>query len=146
MSPAAEAGVLAGAKGALALAGRLGLVRLTLPWTLPRTGLDRLLAGLSPEPSARPLAVSPPVAGFTIRATEALLHRVPFLPRTCLYKALGRYAALRRCGLNARFVMGLRRERSDEAGHAWVELDGRPWGEAAAPDYLETFAWPPRTP
>lgn len=69
---------------------------------------------------------------------------------TCWKRApvLHRYLAL--AGRETRIVFGLRKEGGDAlAGHAWLEADGRPIFEAAAPDYTVTYTFPPpdaRTP
>lgn len=63
---------------------------------------------------------------------------------TCWKRApvLHRYLALR--GRETRIVFGLRREGGDAlAGHAWLEADGIPIYEAAAPDYIVTYSFPP---
>lgn len=66
---------------------------------------------------------------------------------TCWKRApvLHRYLALR--GRETRIVFGLRKEGGDAlAGHAWLEADGRPIFEAAAPDYTVTYTFPPPDP
>jgi hypothetical protein len=81
---------------------------------------------------------------------DGVLARIPGLPNTCLYRALGRYAAYRRLGVDVRFVMGLRRPGPSPTdpdagaldGHAWLELDGRPFAEILEADYVKTFEYP----
>ena len=86
---------------------------------------------------------------LTIDDAQALLSRlrlVRVVPDTCLYRSLARYSILRRAGHPARFVMGLRPSAPEILGHAWVELDGIPVGEAVDPELVVTFAYPDRAP
>lgn len=41
-----------------------------------------------------------------------------------------------------RFVMGIRNDGTDLAGHAWLELDGRPHLEVLEHRYTRTFEYP----
>jgi hypothetical protein len=62
------------------------------------------------------------------------------LRTTCLYRSLAGYAAARSRGGDARFVIGLR-GGADVIAHAWLELDGRPFGEPTDPRAEYTVAW-----
>lgn len=120
------------AVGVVGLAG----LRLALPvWVRvrPLPEVLRVLDALPRAADARGLAL-----------TERVLDRVPFLPRTCLFRALSRYAVLRAAGRPAVFVMGVRRGGAGAIeGHAWIEVDGRPWREPPlAPDYAITLRHP----
>lgn len=80
-----------------------------------------------------------------VRLVDSLLALdvLCFTP-TCWKRApvLHRYLALG--GRETRIVFGLRKEGGDAlAGHAWLEADGRPIYEAAAPDYTITYTFPP---
>jgi hypothetical protein len=70
------------------------------------------------------------------------------VPDTCLYRALARYGVLRSAGYPARFVMAINPasggKEADIAGHAWVELDGEPYGETVDPDLVVTYSYPGR--
>ena len=79
---------------------------------------------------------------FALRAGESIVSRARLAPNTCLYRALGRYALFRRNGHRAVFVLGLRGEDDGGEGHAWVELDGVPFGESIAPELVVTFRHP----
>jgi hypothetical protein len=62
---------------------------------------------------------------------------------TCWKRApvLHRYLAL--YGISTRIVFGVRREKETLlAGHAWLEADGRPFLEAAPPEYTPTYFFP----
>jgi len=74
-----------------------------------------------------------------VRFAEAILRRVPGAPEACLYTSLARYAALRRAGIGPVFVLGVRSDRGDLEGHAWIEVDGEPWHDANARSYTVTF-------
>lgn len=120
--------------GARAVAAR---VRASL--LLDRRPLPAVLGALtSPATSDVPRAV----VEESIAAAERLIERLRVLPDTCLYRALARYAVLRRAGHPARFVMGLDPKASDISGHAWVELDGEPVGETLEPGLTVTFSYP----
>jgi hypothetical protein len=74
-----------------------------------------------------------------LRFAEAILRRLPGVPHTCLYTSLARYAVLRRAGVDPAFVLGVRVDRGDLEGHAWIEVDGEPWHDASARSYTVTF-------
>jgi hypothetical protein len=59
---------------------------------------------------------------------------------TCLYRSLAKWSALRRSGVSADFVMGLRGDVPD-TGHAWVEVDGEPVGEARDARLVVTYRY-----
>jgi hypothetical protein len=66
------------------------------------------------------------------------------LERASLYRSLARYAVLRSVGVPARFVMGVDGDGGDVDGHAWLEVDGEPWGETVDARFVEAFAYPAR--
>lgn len=117
-----------------ALAARLGA------WVLvSQRPLPEVLGALTPRAERRaPRALAEEAAA----ASERIATRLRLLPDTCLYRALARYAVLRRAGHPARFVMGLRPAAPEIVGHAWVELDGAPVGETIEPDLKVTFSFP----
>lgn len=53
---------------------------------------------------------------------------------TCLPRALALWRMLRRRGIPARVRIGVRRDETTLAAHAWVEVGGRPVGEPEAID------------
>lgn len=58
---------------------------------------------------------------------------------------LHRYLALR--GVSTKIVFGLRKEPGGELkGHAWLESDGQPILESAAPAYKTTYTFPSAEP
>ena len=62
---------------------------------------------------------------------------------TCWKRApvLHRYLAL--SGIETRIVFGVRKEKESLlAGHAWLEVDGRPLLEASPPQYTTTYSFP----
>jgi hypothetical protein len=131
--------------GARAVAARLSAAAL-----LDRRPLPAVLGALTPghDGGSAPMpprashAVPLDVAESVIAASERLFERLHLLPDTCLYRALARYAVLRRAGHPARFVMGLDPKAADIVGHAWVELDGEPVGETLEPGLTVTFSYP----
>jgi Transglutaminase-like superfamily len=117
-------------------------LRLRLPGLLARESLEVLLARLTP----RTVCPSGALAGLELALdrAEAWADRVPLLPRTCLYQSLARYAVLRRHGFQVEFVMGISPRGPDEDGHAWLELDGRPYREQRAAEFVVSFRYPER--
>lgn len=67
-------------------------------------------------------ALSAPLVAAIVRGERAA-ERIPFLPKTCLFRSLARFAVLRARGIDAAFVMGLPRDGVGD-GHAWVEVAG----------------------
>jgi hypothetical protein len=89
---------------------------------LRRTTLPALLASLDDaEPAAAPRSPDPELVG-----------RLRELRTTCLYRSLAGYAALRARGVDARFVLGVRRG-AELVAHAWLEVDEEPVGETTDP-------------
>lgn len=122
----------------------LGLVahRALMQRRFEKRSLDALLASLTSHLSGRQ-RVSLAGAERSIRRAERL-SRAFDLPDTCLYRALARYAVLRRAGFPAVFLMGLPRAGGGEPGHAWVEVLGRPFAESASvAEFAVTFRHPP---
>jgi hypothetical protein len=125
----------------LRLRAHAAVVRLRLASLLRRRSLPGLLGELTPAPDE----VDPmPLASVeeALASVEAILERVRVVPDTCLYRALARYAVLRRAGHAARFVMAVKRRAPELTGHAWIELDGEPYCETVDPDLAVTFAYP----
>lgn len=120
-------------------------LRLRLGSWLRRRSLPDLLRALTVDaPAGEPIPLCQ--VEEALGASEALLARIRLLPDTCLYRALARYAVLRRAGHPARFVMGIKPPASGEiTGHAWVELDGAPAFEEAPADLVVTFSYPDRS-
>lgn len=105
-----------------------------------REPLDRLLVALDRGPKG---AVPDPALRAAIAWADSMADRVPWLPKTCLYRSLARFAALRARGIDARFVMGLPHAQGGD-GHAWVELDGAPFLEEQDVSAMAvTFCYPP---
>lgn len=124
----------------LRLAARAVATRLRLASRLRASSLPELLDALGPSA----VEAAPPAAvERALRASQRVVARLRVVPDTCLYRSLARYALLRRAGHPARFVMGLNPRAADILGHAWVELDGAPFGEDVEPGLAVTFAYPP---
>lgn len=112
---------------------------------LDRGALPEILAELDdPRRGARRGERVSAIERHGLALIEAVLRRIPGVPATCLVRALARFAAFARAGLDVRFVMALRPEHDDVVGHAWVEIDGAPYDEIVDARLVETFAFPPR--
>lgn len=113
-------------------------LRIELRWALRdrslRTVLDEI--DLRWQPS-RPRRLHDVV--HALERLERVVTRVRFVPNTCLFRSLGRYALLRHAGLEPRLFLGLHPDSSEMDGHAWVEVCGQPVLEAAPPEYVVTF-------
>jgi hypothetical protein len=123
--------------GAKAVALRLRLAALVRDRSMPD-----ILRELTPSTPRSPRATPLPSLGRALTASEALFARVPVAPDTCLYRALARYAILRSGGHPARFVMGIRPGQPEITGHAWVEIEGRPYREDVDPGLVVTYSYP----
>jgi Transglutaminase-like superfamily len=150
MDPTASASILLHSAVSLTLRARrvaeLAALRLALPSLLAKQPLDELLASLTPSSDReRRAAPGQPLNRTDLLRTERAVARVPWVSSTCLYRALARYALLRRTGVDAAFVMAVDTRGIAENGHAWVELDGRPFEESEdLSHYTVTFRYPPR--
>lgn len=117
-------------------------LRIRLTRRVPVEPLPRLLEELTPEHPAS-ITMRPSTIWYVIRWVEAVCRRTRVLPDTCLYRALTRYALLRRAGYAAKFVMGMDpRAREDLTAHAWVELDGVPYHETLDARFIVTYVYP----
>jgi len=117
--------------------------RLLAPRWYAREPLDALLARQPREQRSMPDEL--PAIERDVLRVESLLARVRFVPGGCLYRALARYALLRRRGHATSFVLGIHAEGLEQPGHAWVEVDARPFAEAEdVSRYRVTFRYPPR--
>lgn len=126
----------------VSLAARALELRIRLPRRVPTVPLPRILQELTPVPLP-PVTVTLPEISRVVRLVEALCRRMRVMPDTCLYRALTRYALLRRSGHAAKFVMGMDpRVREDLTAHAWVELDGAPYQEALDARLVVTYVYP----
>lgn len=121
---------------------RLVRLRATLPLLFRREALPDLLRRLDAPGGANGLGADPVEA-----AVSRLFRPLRFWPTTCLWRALGGYAALRAAGVDARFFIGVRPKAGapgEIEAHAWLEREGRPSiGAPRAEDgYRIAFAWP----
>lgn len=125
-----------------ALVARALELRIRLLRRIPSVPLPRILQELTPT-HLPPIVLTASEIWRVVRIVEAFYRRTRFLPDTCLYRALTRYALLRRSGHPAKFVMGMDpRVREDLTAHAWVELDGAPYQEALDPRLVVTYVYP----
>ncbi|MDH3603007.1 MAG: lasso peptide biosynthesis B2 protein [Candidatus Tectomicrobia bacterium] len=118
------------------IALRLVLLRLKLPDLLQRL-----------KPSRQPTYPDYPRLGKAAEYIEVLLRRYPFpLSGPCLPRALMRYYFAARCGLPVQFHCGVCHDSDRLEGHAWINVDGRPYREAVDPEtiYAITFSFPKR--
>lgn len=126
----------------VSLVARAFELRIRLARRIPAEALPRILEDLTPThlPSVKtPLSE----VWRVLRLVEALCRRMRVVPDTCLYRALTRYALLRRSGHAATFVMGMDpRAREGLTAHAWVELDGAPYQEALDARMVVTYVYP----
>lgn len=118
---------------------RLGAARLQTTARTRLQPLDRALASL-------PTGDSSGVEEDSLHAVEAItefwLRGVRLTRTSCMPRALARYALLRRAGVPAQIVFGVRLDEShDLAGHAWIELRGQAVMEREPLDYRETFRY-----
>ena len=134
---------LVAASDRLRIGARALVLRVRLASMLRRRSLPELLASLTPA-SLEPRPV--PLVEEALSTSEAVIERLRVVPDTCLYRSLTRYAALRRAGHPARFVMAVQPRDPSISGHAWVELHGEPVGETVDPDLAVTFAYPHERP
>lgn len=99
-------------------------------WRLRGGGQGAVAAALTPP-------MVPPVHTGGLCAADAVLaaRRVRRVYRrcTCLTFALGLRDWLLHCGHPAVLVIGVPMTGGEFVAHAWVELDGRPIGEASDP-------------
>ena len=92
---------------------------------LATRGLDEALTHLETPSLPQAIALAPTLI---MRLGEAFSRK----PRTCLDRALTRYAFLRALGIDATFVIALDptltgETQAEALGHAWVEVEGEPW-------------------
>ena len=131
-SPRATLRALHGYRDARLLASR---------W-LQHHGLDEALVGIDAW-SAR--------QRWSTLISPTLIMRVgeawPRTSRTCLDRALARYAFLKASGASPRFVIGLdpsldAHHQPDAIGHAWVEVGGEPWPHEEVAAYRVSYHHP----
>jgi hypothetical protein len=135
--------------GTVWLALRVAALSLWLPLRLRGTPAVRVAARLAPRRAntgrrrQRPLAAA-------VWLADRLVNRMPWqYGGHCVRRSLLLYYAATRCGCPVTVVFGVRREGTELAGHAWLELDGQPFLERLAEPhvaYLEMQRWPPAAP
>lgn len=109
---------------------------------LPR--LARLLEG-KPRPGRGPYG--PADAERLVWLTQGLLLRL-YRHDFCYPRSLVLFHFLSRWGYRVHLNFGIRREGDMLAGHAWLDLDGRPFAEPEDPSerYRITYTYPSSTP
>lgn len=128
-----------GPLGFLRWTKRLGCARVLTTLRARRLPLDRALAASLRQqpPSQEPGALEAVEA-----ITEFWLRQVRLTRTSCMPRALARFELLRRSGVPAQIVFGVRSgEDSELLGHAWLELRGLPIMERETLDYRETFRY-----
>ena len=117
-------------------------LRLGLRVRLARVSLDGLLRSLATVSVGRPAPrASLTELGRAIDWAERVVDRVPGVGTSCLYRSLGRFGLLRAWGFQPAFIMGIDRT-NPELGHAWLELDGAPFRETRAHEFVVSFRFP----
>lgn len=119
-------------------------LRLGLKLKLSRHPLDGLVAELGRTSNERRNVIELDALCSAIDWAELLADRVPGVGRSCLYRSLGRFGVLSAWGFRPSFVMGIARQEP-ERGHAWLELDGAPFREDSAADFIISFRFPAET-
>ncbi|MDP3278751.1 MAG: lasso peptide biosynthesis B2 protein [Deltaproteobacteria bacterium] len=124
----------------LSIAGRYLRDRHCLPSKIDGIyPLDQLARELTERPARH---VERARVERAIVSTERLAEKLPWIPRTCLYRSFARFATLRAAGHPAVLVMALPRDGEGD-GHAWVTLDGEPFCEEQdLEDLVVTFCYP----
>lgn len=118
-------------------------LRLQLPRLIEAQPLPQLLESLTPRQRARRSSgLDPDARARIFGVTDRLLRTGRWLKAPCLQRALIRYVLLREEGVDARFVMGVRKADGELIGHAWVEHQDGPLMEILSHDYDRTFAYP----
>jgi hypothetical protein len=102
--------------------------------TLPLDGCMARLDALAPEDRQPDTSRIDRIGVWTRR----LLANRSWTGTTCLQRALVRYALLTREGARPCLMLGVHPDGALE-GHAWVELDGRPWMEHTREELVVTF-------
>ena len=91
--------------------------------------------------------VLPPATPPRIDSVERLLSeggRLVVSPN-CLERSLLLYRFLSEAGAEVALVMGMRHEGATVAGHAWLELNGRPFADATTSTYNPVVRFAPQT-
>lgn len=88
------------------------------------------------------LAADSTTTARVLAPTERVLSRLLRSSDTCMFRALARFAALSALGTRAVFVLGA--PIGDQPGHAWVEVDGRPFMEPGLPRFPRVLEHPNR--
>lgn len=123
---------------------RLIALRLSLPSRFARQPLDALLASLTASLATEGSLPRLREVQRDLQFGECIAQKIPYLPNTCLYRALARYAILSSSGVEAAFVMGVDATAADADGHAWVEVAHAPFAEAHdVSRYVVTYRYPP---
>ena len=107
---------------------------------LKRHGLDEALARLDAAPPSDPAASA---AILIMRLGEAF----PRQQRTCLDRALTRYAFLKSAGSTPVFVIGIdpkltAHHEPEALGHAWVEVQDKAWPHEDVTAYRASYRHP----
>ncbi len=105
--------------------------------------LRTVLRWLTPSRYCR--TMDPPTFEKTVAYTDGIVRRLHLFPRgNCLPRSLALYYFATRCGLPVHVCCGIRRVRETLEGHAWLDLNGKPFLEHGNPElsYTVTFCFP----
>lgn len=108
-----------------------------------RTALPRLIRLLEASPRQGG-KVSDEEEARLVRLVQGVLRRT-YRRDFCLVQSLMLYHFLSGWGRDVRLLCGVRRTGEGLAGHAWLEVDGKPYRESGDPAraYRVTFAASP---
>jgi len=76
------------------------------------------------------------------RLTDGLLHRL-FGGAFCMKRSLILFHFMTKWSVDGRIRFGVARDGHDLKGHAWLEVDGQPWGEDSdVSDFKVVYSYP----
>ena len=124
----------------LRMAWWVTVLSLATRWRPLPTAL-KLVSG--PESKA-PLNPDTELPNRLAKTIDALLATdVLFFQPICWKRAAVLRRFLSSNGINTKILFGVRNEKVGEVkGHAWLEVEGKPFLEATPPDYVVTYSFP----
>src|SRR5438093_10038188 len=122
------------------LTATLFALRISLPLAKRVMSVSKLAAALWSAPDGPD--VDPTRAETIARIRFAMKSGGRLLVSSnCLERSLAMYHVLSRAGATPALVLGTRRDGAALAGHAWIELDGNPFAEPDAGDYVRVITF-----
>ncbi len=124
----------------LRMAWWVAVISVAARWR-PLPAALRLVSGSDPTASADIDAELPIRLAKTIDsllATDVLFFQPVCWKRAAVLKRFLSYS-----GISTKILFGVRNESAgDVKGHAWLEVDGKPFLEATPPEYVVTYTFP----